>query len=305
MTTTAEAIARLRGDPDAYAAAKTAESEAWAEQFGAERHKKVRADDEAAARQLRAGRNGRDFAALAGERGWRFSRGLSLACGSGRAERDLLARGLCRSFVAIDLSEGVLAEARAAAAGLDVEYRVGDLNEAELGTEEFDLVLAQNCLHHVLELESLADRVWRCLKPGGLLWISDFVGETQFQWTDERLRLANQVLAILPPRYRRFRLHNFTIETVRRPEVGNLVSPFEAIRSSEIVPIFSRRFMVEWQHQGDGIMHLLCPIGARANYLETEDGPLLFELLMLLDRILVEHGIVGPVDGQYAMRKPA
>jgi SAM-dependent methyltransferase len=305
MVTTTEVIERLRRDPEAYAAAVLAEGAAWSEQFAADRAKTIRAADQEAALRLRPGRQSLQISALAREKGWHFSRGLSLGCGSGRAERELMTAGICDSFVGIDVSPGVLDEARRTANGFDIEYRIGDINKAELGCDEFDLVLAQNCLHHVLELEFVADRIWRCLKPGGVLWISDFVGETQFQWSDERLRLANEVLAILPERYRRFRLHDFTLGMVRRPEVGNLASPFEAIRSGEIIPIFAQRFEIEIRNEFDCLMSLLCPVGARANYLETEDGPVVFELLMLLDRLLVDNGILAPVGGQYLMRKRA
>src|SRR5262249_52282833 len=149
-----------------------------------------RAEDQRAALQLRPMRQGRAFSTLAVTNGWHFVRGLSLACGSGAIERELLTRGVCDGFVGIDVSETALAEARSQCGSFDIEYRFGDLNQTELGVEEFDLVLAQNCLHHVLELEFLAEQVWRCLKPGGVLWITDYIGETQFQWSDERLRLV-------------------------------------------------------------------------------------------------------------------
>jgi hypothetical protein len=43
----------------------------------------------------------------------------------------------------------------------------------------------------------------------------------------------------------------------------------------------------------------------RANYTETEDGPAIFELLMLIESLLVEHGVLSPHTGQYLMRRKA
>lgn len=43
----------------------------------------------------------------------------------------------------------------------------------------------------------------------------------------------------------------------------------------------------------------------RANYTETEDGPIVFELLMLIEGLLVEHDILAPHTGQYLMRRKA
>ncbi|HEY1797441.1 MAG TPA: class I SAM-dependent methyltransferase [Stellaceae bacterium] len=305
MGGSSELIQRLREDPEAYADAARGEGEAWAELFGSDRVKAVREQDRRAAEVLWPGRGGLSLDGLARKNGWHFARGLSLACGNGWLERALADQGVCESFIGIDISPGVLDEARSAAGGRDFEYRLGDLNRVDLGVGEYDLVVTQNCLHHVLELEYLADQIWRCLKPGGMLWIDDFVGETQFQWSDERLKVVNDVLAVLPPRYRRFRLHDFVIENVKRAEAGTLASPFEAIRSGEIVDVFSRRFEVEIRAEQDALMHLVCPVGARQNYVETDDGPVLFEVLMLLDRLLIEHKILPPVGGQYVMRKRA
>ena len=40
-------------------------------------------------------------------------------------------------------------------------------------------------------------------------------------------------------------------------------------------------------------------------YTETEDGPVIFELLMLIEGLLIEHGILLPHTGQYLMRRKA
>ena len=82
-------------------------------------------------------------------------------------------------------------------------------------------------------------------------------------------------------------------------------SPFEAIRSAEIVPVFTRWFDIEYRHKEGGFMGRICPRGMRANYTETEDGPALFELLMLTESLLVEHGVLAPHTGQYLMQRKA
>lgn len=131
----------------------------------------------------RVARDRLSLARIAREQEWQFNKGLSLACGSGRAERQLIKMGVCSSFLGIDIAPSALEEAKhqAEAAGYTIEYRAEDLNRVELPENEFDLVVTQNCLHHVLELERLAEQIWRSLTPAGLLWIDDFIGETQFQ----------------------------------------------------------------------------------------------------------------------------
>jgi len=239
------------------------------------------------------------------ERDLRFTSGLSLACGNGRAERELLKLGICERFHGIDSSPEAIAEARQNAQGLDLTYEPADLNRLVLEPGAYDLVLTQNCLHSVLELERLAEQIWRSLKPGGCLWIHDYIGESQFQFSDLRLDIANRILAVLPERYRRDRVHDRILRAIARPKPGALASPFEAVRSADIVPVFSRWFDIEYRHEESAFMGRICPRGMRANYTETEDGPVIFELLMLIEGLLVEHGILAPHTGQYLMRRKA
>jgi SAM-dependent methyltransferase len=305
LPTPREHIEGLRSDRTAYLEAAVLEGLAWGRMFSDDRMKALREEDQAAGRQLRAYRFVKALPAIVQSRKLRFERGLSLACGTGRLERQLISLGVCDGFQGLDVSEGAIAAARTAAEAeqLEITYGVGDLNHVELEKEGFDLVVTQNCLHHVVELEHLAEQIWRCLKPGGMLWIHDFVGESQFQWSDARLDVANRIWASLPERYRRNRRDGRAQAKLERPTVGNLASPFEAIRSAEILAVFQQRFEIEFRAESDAVLFLVFPFATRANYLETEDGPLVFELLMMIDRLLTEYKILPPLSGQYLLKK--
>jgi SAM-dependent methyltransferase len=254
--------------------------------------------------KLRPGR-GLSLARVFRERNLTFRSGLSLACGSGRTEREFLSLGICERFHGIDISPEGIAEAQARARGLDLTYETADLNQLTLEPGAYDLVITQNCLRQVLELEHLAEQIWQSLRPGGRLWIHDYIGESQFQFSDRRLDIANRILAVLPERYRRDRLRGRVLSKITRPQPGALAAPFEAIRSAEIVPVFTRWFDIEYRHEEGAFMGRICPRGMRANYTDTEDGPALFELLMLIEGLLVEHGVLSPHTGQYLMRRKA
>ena len=261
-------------------------------------------EDRIAALKLRPGR-GPGLARVFRERNLHFQSGLSLACGNGRAEREFIRLGICERFHGIDVSSDAIEEARQNARGLDLTYETADLNRLVLQLGAYDLVLTQNCLHHVLELEHLAEQIWHSLKPDGCLWIHDYIGESQFQFSEQRLEIANRILAILPERYRRDRVRDRVLRTIARPNPGALASSIEAVRSAEIVPVFGRWFDIDYRHEEGAFMGRLCPRGMRANYTETEDGPVIFELLMLIEGLLVEHGVLSPHTGQYLMRRKA
>lgn len=172
----------------------------------------------------------------------------------------------------------------------------------KLPEKTFDLVVAQTCLHHILFLEHVAEQVWYSLESDGYLWIHDFIGETRGQYDPKRLAIMNQILAVLPEKFRKNKITDRLITKIKRPEPGHLASPFESIRSSEIIPVFQRWFTVDWKLEFDAFLRLVVPQGTRAAYLENEDTRALFEILMLLDHLCIEEEIVQPSGGQYLMR---
>jgi 2-polyprenyl-3-methyl-5-hydroxy-6-metoxy-1,4-benzoquinol methylase len=137
-----------------------------------------------------------DFPSWATERGIVFSSALSLGCGGGRLERAWMKRGLLTRCHGLDISEEAIQVARdmAAKEGLDLTYSQADLNFVSLEPETYDLVIAQTSMHHYVRLERIADEINRALRPGGLLWVHDYVGETQLQHDDVRIELVNRIL---------------------------------------------------------------------------------------------------------------
>ena len=299
-----EIIKRAMADRNVYDAMAARENEVWGKLLPDLERSEARIEDAEASAKLGAARYTSSLLRVAQERKLKFEHGLTLGCGAGRRERDLVGRGVCRRFHGIDISEKAIAAAREIAKEQDLPltYEVADLNFLELPEKTFDLVVAQTCLHHVLFLERVAEQVWRSLKSDGYLWIHDFIGETQGQYDPKRLSIMNRILAILPEKFRNNKINDRLVSEIKCPEPGRLGSPFESIRSGEIVPVFQRWFTIEWKMEFDAFLRLVVPPGTRAAYLENEDTKALFELLMLLDHLCIEEGIVRPAGGQYLMR---
>jgi SAM-dependent methyltransferase len=297
-------IAKLLHNSALYKEKASQENEYWGEKFANRKQIEIREKDKLAGRELRVARDKLHFLGAIRRSGVTPERGLSLACGSGRAERNAMAAGICTSFHGVDLAEDAVEEARRVARreGLNITYAVDDLNCIKLEPDSFDLVITQNCLHHVLQLEHLADEIHRTLKPGGVLWIQDYVGETQCQYGDKRLEIANAVLGLLPEKLRTNRATGTVRETVERPTPGDDISPFEAIRSADIMPIFLERFDIVEKRDSGGIIRLLLPLGAKTDYTENEDTRTIFELLHYLDQILIREGILEPSGIQCLLR---
>lgn len=99
-------------------------------------------------------------------------RAVDLGCGSGRHTSELAT--VFDEVVGIDLSEPLLAVARAKHADDNITYFHGDLvtyQDADgLG---YDLVFSSTTLHHVPDLEAALANVRSLLRPGGWAVLSD------------------------------------------------------------------------------------------------------------------------------------
>lgn len=300
-------IAKAMADPSIYEQMARKEASVWGSLLVTRERSQAQEEDQAAAQILRLHRDELSLQKWARASKRVFERGLSIGCGEGRAERQLLAAGICGRFHGTDVAEEALVEARQKAEGehLPLTYEAMDINFAHLPEREYDLVVAQTCLHHVLHLENAAEQIWRSLKSGGILWLHDYIGETQFQYTEERLALANRIIAALPAKYRYNRIWNRQLRPIVRQEPGKLISPFESIRSAEIVPVFKRWFDVVEKRETTSLLHLVAPNGTRATYAETEEGRALFETIFLLDQLCIQRGILTPTGGQYVLTPKA
>lgn len=205
----------------------------------------------------------------------RVDRVLTLGCGNGEFERGLSQYHFASIHEGIDISEHATAEAARLAreAGLDhIRYRALDFNTMELPDEAYDVVFGISSVHHVARLERLFEQVARGLKPGGLFLLDEFVGPSQFQWTDDQLAITNEGLSGLPSDLRRHVRTGATVERIPRPTIAemNAGDPSEAIRSAEILPLLPKYFdVLEVKGYGGTILHLLLE-GITGNFVEAD-----------------------------------
>jgi ubiquinone/menaquinone biosynthesis C-methylase UbiE len=295
----------LRSSAEAYREASRKEGSVWGRMFSDPAFLAIRDDDQAAAAELGLNRDTVGLLVMLQRAGLKPRSGLSLGCGSGRGERALLERRICERFVGVDVAPQAIEEARQLAEkdGLPIRYVCQDINAIALGDERFDLVVCQTILHHVLELEHVLDEIERVLSPEGVFYVHDYIGETQFQFSDERLEWINAVLAALPEPLRTSRVGNKVLKQVGRPVPGKLVSPFEAIRSGEISALLKQRFDIVECHEHTTIMDRVVPMGTRRGYLADANTHALFDLLKLLDKALLQGGVLPPVEGRYLLRR--
>lgn len=221
-----------------------------------------------------------------------LARVLVLGCGAGRVEREVIQNGWAREVIAIDLSAKVLEVARTEAAGLDgIVYFQADMNCLPLGDgpfqlASFDAVLGVSSVHHCAEVECLYRSLGELLRPGGFLFLDEYVGPDRFQWTEAQLRHINRISDLLP-RHLMNTLKGEHRRCFRAPSVAEVmaVDPSEAVRSSELLPLLGDYFVdVQVRPYGGAILHLLLAHTAQ-NFAAEEAAPYLHTVMAAEDEL--------------------
>jgi tRNA (cmo5U34)-methyltransferase len=106
---------------------------------------------------------------------------LDVGCGAGNYTLMLLQKIPGMDCSLLDLSRPMLDRAHqrvsTATRGTVATFQ-SDIREVDLGEANFDVILAAAVLHHLridTEWESVFTKFFRCLRPGGSIWISDLV----------------------------------------------------------------------------------------------------------------------------------
>ncbi len=106
---------------------------------------------------------------------------LDVGCGAGNYTLKLIERLPGLNAMLLDLSQPMLDRARQRVEKQTsgrVQTLQSDVRTADLGEGQFDVILAAAVLHHLREeSEWLAvfSKFYRCLRPGGSIWISDLI----------------------------------------------------------------------------------------------------------------------------------
>lgn len=104
-------------------------------------------------------------------------------------------------------------------------------------------VMANQSLHHVLELEHLFDSISRAMLPEGLFVVSDMIGRNGHQRWPEAAAIVRQFWDEMPPRYR----HNLLLQRHEESfeDWDCAGESFEGIRAQDVLPQLIERFAFE------------------------------------------------------------
>jgi 2-polyprenyl-3-methyl-5-hydroxy-6-metoxy-1,4-benzoquinol methylase len=118
---------------------------------------------------------------------------LDMGCGTGSLS--VVMAGMGHDVTGIDLSPGMIAQARAkaAAAGQIIAFQVMDAAELSLAPGQFDAIVSRHLLWALPEPEQVLRRWAALLRPGGRLVL------IEGRWSTGAGLAAAKILAALPP----------------------------------------------------------------------------------------------------------
>jgi SAM-dependent methyltransferase len=228
-------------------------------------------------------------------------RALSIGCGAGNLEREVIRHGSAVHVDGIDVSSRSLDSAKALAveAGYAecISYHLADalswLRAAAAGPG-YDLVFFHASLHHIEKLEEVLSLAAGCLKGSpGLLYVDEYIGPSRNGWSDADLGYAGALYARIPLNLRRAR--------DLAPPIA-LDDPTEMIRSAEIPAVLRTHFdVLEYKpYFGNVVMPLVSGIPKRSIADPVVTG--VIEKAMELEDFLISEQLIDPMYAVFVGR---
>ena len=225
---------------------------------------------------------------------------VEFGCGTGDLALELAAGGACRSLDAFDFAADAVRIARGKAqergvAG--VSFQTVDCNRWLAAEVRYDAAWFNMSLHHVEALEHLCGQTARALKPGGYVFVNEYVGPNRFDFTPRQKVVLATLSECIPLRYRRLppgRLlgpSHRTSPPIPNPKAVKRADPSEAVRSADIRKVLARYFDIVVVNPIGGTLLQFLLNDITQNF--TPEDPVavrLLEVLIEMESVLIAAG---------------
>jgi len=231
-----------------------------------------------------------------------FERAVSIGAGDLFVEDMLIANHIVGQLDCIDISRDAMEKGlKKSSFKAQLQLEVQDCNYLDLAEKTYDLVLMHHALHHFVRLDHILKTVRHSMKDDGLLLVNEYVGESRFQWSKEKLALCQRIVETMP--------HHMRFDGWGRPfplEVNldemKKHHPFEAAYSDLIPTKLCEYFEPIEARELGGLLHPL--LHNRASRARSDDFSWL-ELLCVLDSLCTKLGLRQCyMFGVFRKRKP-
>lgn len=197
-----------------------------------------------------------------------------LSIGTGNCELEVLlatrlySEGITNfTLDCLDFNQAMLARGKKLSEEKDVSkflcFKEVDINQWK-ANEEYDAILAVQCLHHFVELESIFDKVYDCLARDGFFVVHDMIGRNGHLRWPETLKFIQQLWTELPESHKYN--HQFERHEQEFSDWDCSVTGFEGIRAQDILPLLVEKFQFEMFAGWGGIIDVFVDRGFGHNF---------------------------------------
>jgi FkbM family methyltransferase len=228
---------------------------------------------------------------------WRI---LSLGSGECSLEVDiskqLTEMGADFQICCTDIAPEMIRAGRAIAAKAGLSDRFTfvecDINK-QFPPGQYDVVIANHCLHHFVGLEHIFSGVKTCIGTNGAFVVSDMIGRNGHMRWPETLRIVEGFWNMLPPSKR--------VDTIHKEQRTSYINfncaegTFEGIRAEDIMPLLLDTFSFERFLGFGGLPDIFIDrmYGPNFDPANPEDTGLIDNLEMLND-LMIRSGAIKP-----------
>jgi SAM-dependent methyltransferase len=240
----------------------------------------------------------------------RVPRTLVLGCGNGFLERALSRHSGIEEILATD-PDSVAVESAANAARREgrstIAYRRLDVETESLPGDGWNLILANDLLHHVAAIEPLLRSVRDALAPGGRFVFSEYTGPRRFQHDAAAREMVDRYFRLLPEHIRKDPDTGRPLWNRPPVDADRLAreSPSEAAASDALLPLARKLFRPDAELSGGGgLLHPLLSGLARNFRPGSREDERLMGVLCAAEEKATALGILRTLFTVFVGRRP-
>jgi SAM-dependent methyltransferase len=177
-----------------------------------------------------------------------------------------------------------------------------DINNWEAQTS-YDIVIANQCLHHFVELELLFEKTHQCLQDKGFFLTNDMIGRNGHMRWPEALELVHALWSLLDEKYK-------WNHQLRRQEAVyenwdcSIWGGFEGVRAQDILPLLVKTFHFDSFIGFGNLINVFVDRGFGCNFHVSDPKDCVFiDFVAGLDDYFIESGKIKPTQMLAAMTK--
>jgi SAM-dependent methyltransferase len=166
----------------------------------------------------------------------------------------------------------------------------------------YDIVIANQSLHHIVELELVFDKIRGCLRDSGFFLTNDMIGRNGHLRWPEALELVQACWTLLDEKHKwnhALKRHEATYENWDCSLEG-----FEGIRSQDILPLLTKHFQFDCFIGFSNAINVFVDRAFGHNFdVSSERDCYFIDFVSHLDDYFIEAGKLKPTQMIAAMRK--